>query len=577
MIKKSGMRYSPISLIYLLTTGGMLGIVIVSSASGFEILKEFIVTLVENFDIHITMKNMLHVLDNNNIGYELIFFLLSMLQVTYISRIIGKFIEDGTYLDEIFMFFGNACLSCFLSISYSLYPLKLLQSVICFAVIGIWIGADYIYGFVKAAQGVLKFEWGEYLAVFRFMFYSFINPIALGCLCVVFPTLLGIQLYAWLYDAFLYKNIVLLVIVVLLISYPLNKLCGMLMDSLLDAVNVSYIGAVDTFYGIFSVILIIGWFVLMMFKTEYTDLTFSIDNEKYTYKAIKTVNRGMEDNDLWWGYFSDGTLVIDGRGHMKDYSFSNSPWYEYRDEINRIVVLDGTSYIGSCSFCGMYNVKEIYISKDVIEISNLVFLDCKSLQTINVDKENKVYSSADGILYNKSKTKLLKCPDAKKTIEIPATVTEISDDFRYNELETIEVSGDNKSFSSREGVLYNKTGTKLIRCPMGKKGEYSIYSNTKQIASDAFQYCRELDNVVLSNKLEEIGCSAFSGCRKLKRIVIPETVKVIQSTAFMDCEDLEEVIFEGNLEEIGYDVFLRSNPHISGLNLQLKKSGPHTH
>ena len=166
----------------------------------------------------------------------------------------------------------------------------------------------------------------------------------------------------------------------------------MLMDSLLDAVNVSYIGAVDTFYGIFSVILIIGWFVLMMFKTEYTDLTFSIDNEKYTYKAIKTVNRGMEDNDLWWGYFSDGTLVIDGRGHMKDYSFSNSPWYEYRDEINRIVVLDGTRYIGSCSFCGMYNVKEIYISKDVIEISNLVFLDCKSLQTINVDKENKVYS-----------------------------------------------------------------------------------------------------------------------------------------------------------------------------------------
>lgn len=45
------MCYSLISLIYLLATSGILGIVIVSSASGFEILKEFIVTLVENFDI----------------------------------------------------------------------------------------------------------------------------------------------------------------------------------------------------------------------------------------------------------------------------------------------------------------------------------------------------------------------------------------------------------------------------------------------------------------------------------------------------------------------------------------------
>ena len=576
MIKKYGARFSLMSLIYLLITGAILGIVIIRSASGFEILKEFMVTLVENFDIHLSMENVIEVVDGD--GFELVFFVLCMLQVTFISRIIGMCIEDGTYLDDIFMFLGSTCLSCFLSISYSLYPIKLLESPISYVTIGIWVGLNFIYGFAKGVQGVAEYEWGAYIFVFRCMLYFFINPFMLGFLCVLFPTLLGVQLYAWLYDAVLYKNIVLLVITVLLISYPLNKLCGKLMDGLLNLVTVSYEGAVDIFYGVFSLVLIVGWFVLMIFKTGYTDITFTIDNEKYVYQAIKTVNRGIEE-DLWWGYFSDGTLVLDGEDvRMKDYNFDNSPWYEYRDEINRIVVLDGIKYIGNCSFCGMYNVKEIYISKDVNEISNLVFLDCKSLESINVDKENKAYSSVDGMLFEKNQTRLLTCPEAKKTIEIPASVTEIEEDFTYDHiLEEINVSDDNEYFSSRNGVLYNKAGTQLIRCPIGKKGEYSIDNNTKKIEACAFQYCGNLEKIVLSNKLEEIGASAFSGCKKLKKMVIPESVKNVEGYAFMDCEDLEEVVFEGKLEEIGYDVFLRSNPQISGLNLPLKNSGGHRH
>ena len=83
-------------------------------------------------------------------------------------------------------------------------------------------------------------------------------------------------------------------------------------------------------------------------------------------------------------------------------------------------------------------------------------------------------------------------------------------------LETIKVSEDNKYFSSKNGVLYNKTGTRLIRCPIGKKGEYSIDNNTKKIETSAFEYCKELENIILSNKLKEIGASAFSGAKSLR-------------------------------------------------------------
>ena len=215
MIKKYETHFSPISLIYLLVTGAILGIVIIKSALAFEILKEFIVTLVENFDIHLSMKNVLDVVDGDE--FEFVFFVLCMLQVTFISRIVGKLIEDGTYLDKIFMFLGSTCLSCFLGISYSLYPIKLLESAFGYVTIAIWVGVNFIYGLAKAVQGVAEYEWGAYIFVFRCVLYFFINPFMLGFLCVLFPTLLGVQLYAWLYDVILYKNIVLLVITVLLI------------------------------------------------------------------------------------------------------------------------------------------------------------------------------------------------------------------------------------------------------------------------------------------------------------------------------------------------------------------------
>ena len=122
---------------------------------------------------------------------------------------------------------------------------------------------------------------------------------------------------------------------------------------------------------------------------------------------------------------------------------------------------------------------------------------------------------------------------------------------------------------------FTYTGSKI-------KNQFTAYL-LAQIRGARQNYLRKMlrisSNEMLAEDLtvEEIGTSAFSGCKKLKKMVIPESVKNVEGYAFMDCEDLEEVVFEGKLEEIGYDVFLRSNPQISGLNLPLKNSGGHRH
>ena len=114
--------------------------------------------------------------------------------------------------------------------------------------------------------------------------------------------------------------------------------------------------------------------------------------------------------------------------------------------------------------------------------------------------DNRAYASELGVVFNKDKTILVRCPRGKvgsytipdsvikiealafdgcaglASITIPSSVTEIStcafDDCKR--LIEIKVSSDNKVYASDQGVLFNKQKTKLISYPRGKVGSYAI-------------------------------------------------------------------------------------------------------
>lgn len=559
MRNKDNRNFSIVSLLYLVIMTVIFVISVIYSEAGLKALKDVIISIIENFDLHLAMKNLLKM--DMSVDYQAGFFTLSMIQVTFISRLAGRLVNEETYLDKIFMFLGNICLSCFLNITYALYSIKFLESVIgAIPMISLLI-IGLIYGGIKTIQVIRNYEWGAYMALGRWTLAMFVNPVTLAGGSVIVLSMAAIMTYSALYDTILHKNIILLIVVVAIISFPLTEFFSKLLDTILDKINGDDIPIIDIGYGIFSILLIVGWFIFMVFKTEYTDITFDINSKTYTYKTVKTIDRGIEKGNWWWGYFKDGTLLIDGNGgSMSDYGLNGSPWYEYRSDIKKIILLEGTHNIGSCAFCNMNNVEEIYIPKEVNRIGNLAFSGCSSLKKINVDRENSFYSTEEGNLYDKTKTTLLKCPGGKEIIEIPETVQEIKENFAGNSiLKEINVSDNNQTFSSIEGVLYNKDLTKLIRCPIGKKGKYAINAKTKQIESYAFAYCRNLENVIFPNKLEVIGHSSFESCSEIKKISIPVSVKKIKKYAFAHCGKLEKVIFQGRVAEIDEEAFLDTN------------------
>ena len=234
---------------------------------------------------------------------------------------------------------------------------------------------------------------------------------------------------------------------------------------------------------------------------------------------------------------------------------------------------------GAFSFCN--NLTSIDIPKSLTNIEIQAFFDCENLASINVDSDNEVYSSENGILYNKDKTQILIYPDGKleETYIIPESVTSVGFfAFRNNNkltsitlpnnmildmsdldmtmfsmchnLKNINVNSDNEIYSSENGILFNKDKTKIIAYPKGRTEEtYIIPEGVTSIGSSAFYNCSKLTNIVIPEGVTSIEEYAFYDCRGLTSITIPVSLKSIGDSAFYECDMDLEINYAGTEEQ----------------------------
>ena len=179
-------------------------------------------------------------------------------------------------------------------------------------------------------------------------------------------------------------------------------------------------------------------------------------------------------------------LTISGSGTLPNVDFAKTGWS--KGQVTTININSGITRIGENAFSEFNNVTQITIPNTVNSIEENAFDDCSKLNTINVN--NSTFCSVDGILYNSSKTKLIRCPEGyiKTSFDIPASVTEISR-YAFNGCKKIKnIYSNSSSFTSSDGVIYNRDKKIIIRCPVGTELN-SIELMNIDIADSAFKGC----------------------------------------------------------------------------------------
>lgn len=254
-----------------------------------------------------------------------------------------------------------------------------------------------------------------------------------------------------------------------------------------------------------------------------------------------------------------------------DYAFKNCTGLKSVEIPNSLEL----GIISEGMFYGCTSLETIKLPDNIQKIENLAFANCKSLSSFTVPKEVTIIKrgtflnceSLSSITMGNEITEIGGSAFAGcglTEIQLPSGITGIGEEaFAKNkfteftissgvtelgagvfagcdQLQEISVEEGNANFSAAGGVLYDKAGTKLLLCPSGKEGTFTLPRRTTEIAESAFKGCKKITELVLPSGLTTIGSKAFSGMN-LTNIEIPAELERLSPDAFAYCSKLTEI------------------------------------
>ena len=149
-----------------------------------------------------------------------------------------------------------------------------------------------------------------------------------------------------------------------------------------------------------------------------------------------------------------------------------------------------------------------------------------------------------------------------KRISIPASWTKHMYNFNgyKNQWESIKVAKAHPDYSDVNGVLFNKAKTVLVKCPRCFNGKLVLPPTLKVIGDNAFEDGQNLTKVVLPEGVDTLGSSAFYQST-IEELVLPASLKVMKHNALNYCKKLrilrsksatppQAIIREGTLDSM---------------------------
>ena len=140
--------------------------------------------------------------------------------------------------------------------------------------------------------------------------------------------------------------------------------------------------------------------------------------------VVKTEERGVVFvSPLKYHISDDSTAEV-----IKDDSYEDLKSVTIPSEIRTEEGVYLVTSINKSAFPDCRELTNIELPSSVTNIGENAFGKCSALININVASDNYVFSSENGMLYDKNKTKLICVPRGKKgSIEIPLDVTSIGE------------------------------------------------------------------------------------------------------------------------------------------------------
>ena len=243
-------------------------------------------------------------------------------------------------------------------------------------------------------------------------------------------------------------------------------------------------------------------------------------SEFYNIYVPKLKIPGWDDKNMeeWEGYITFFGDIIE-------------PWHGVTPQkvnVNKIIMPDSVETIGKAAFSYVSSLKYVYLSKQIKEINEFVFVGCKNLEKIDFPisvqilgtkvfqgckklaglnhetknlKNDTLTFSGNMVINQTEKTLIQVMPDAKK-ITIPKSVKWIEPTaFKNTSIKTVKVSKKNKYFAVHKRCLYRKAEKELVYV-FGKGSTLTLSKKIKEISEDVVVTKTKLKKLIISHKVK---------------------------------------------------------------------------
>lgn len=252
----------------------------------------------------------------------------------------------------------------------------------------------------------------------------------------------------------------------------------------------------------------------------YTD-SFNVTVVESTGLTTYTEQIGLENaSDVVATLYKEiNTIVIAGKGKTKNFgsaqnlfnTLDNSDNKFLPRKIQRVVIGEGVTQIGTCTFYYYAKLQNLVIPDSVSHFSGLGFSGIKSIhQTTKCQYLDIVSSDVERVIHDDDSA-LLSINCAKlKVLRLPNNITSIS----------------TLSASQLEKVDFPLSLTQVsMSCPKIKEAWFPNLTGTIRVG--AFSGCGSLTSFYIPNGVTTIANSAFEGLPKIEELVIPKSVTKI--------------------------------------------------
>ena len=271
---------------------------------------------------------------------------------------------------------------------------------------------------------------------------------------------------------------------------------------------------------------------------------------------------GLTKNEVLSGSYRDtftwtmddaGTLTIRGSGELIGEP-NEAPWSSY--EIDNVVVENGVTRIGRC--LQNYYIRSVSLPESVVEIDDSAFEFCENLSFIVLP--SKIKTIKEKTFYYCTSLKEIDIPhsvtligkeafkDSGLTeIDIPSNVTEIQEGaFEYCENLDKVVIHVQDHLSIEESAFEGSAVSDLSFICENENDSEMVY-----IGTSAFRECNNLYGIILPRA--EIGEFAFRSCQSLTNVTISSGT--IGHSAFARCPELRKVYLGEGVSSIDVAAF----------------------